>query len=174
MVNMLRWDKDGMSVSEDEEGRLPLLRGYALLDTPPEPAFNAIAKAVAERFSAPIALISLVDENRLWFKAAVGLDVTETPRSMSFCAHAIQRDSVLVVSDALSDPTFASTPLVTSDPTIRFYAGAPIRAAQGHRLGTICVIDRQPRDDFSLEDQAQLEVFAQQVMALIRLRAQAK
>lgn len=159
-----------MSGAEQEKSRLDLLRGYGLLDTPPEPAFDALATAVATRFSAPIALISLVDEDRQWFKATVGLAVAETPRSMSFCAHAIQNDSVLVVSDALSHPTFDTNPLVLGDPTIRFYAGAPICAAPHHRLGTICIIDRVPRTNFSSKDQAELADFAKQVMALIRLR----
>ncbi|MCI3206900.1 sensor domain-containing diguanylate cyclase [Pandoraea capi] len=134
------------SVGLDEAERLAALRRYEILDTPPEPAFDRIVRLASHVLGTPISLISLLDESRQWFKARRGIDATHTPRSMAFCSHAILSDDVLVVPDARADRRFADNPLVTGDPNIRFYAGAPLRTPEGHRLGTLCVIDRRPRD----------------------------
>jgi GAF domain-containing protein len=131
----------------DETERLAALRGYAVLDTPPEEAFDRVVQLVAAILDVPIALVSLVDEHRQWFKAKVGLDASETPREQSFCAHAILSDEILQVPDATEDPRFADNPLVTARPGgIRFYAGAPLEVPGGHRLGTLCAIDTRPRE----------------------------
>lgn len=130
----------------DEAERLKSLHELAVLDTPPEAAFDALVHAAAAVCSAPMALVSLVDERRQWFKARVGLpDATETPREQAFCAHAILHNELFEVPDAASDPRFAGNPLVTGDPGIRFYAGVPLFLADGAAVGTVCVIDRVPR-----------------------------
>jgi GAF domain-containing protein len=128
-----------------EEQRLAALRGYGVLDTPNEPQFDAIVRTAATFFDVPIALISLIDSDRQWFKARIGLQAAETPRSISFCTHAIRGDDALVVPDAAADERFRDNPLVLHDPHIRFYAGAPIRTSSGARLGTVCVIAPEAR-----------------------------
>ena len=130
-----------------EEARLAELEAYAVLDTKPEPVYDDITFIASQISDTPIALISLVDKERQWFKSRVGLDVTETPRDLAFCAHAIwDPTNLLVVPDAATDDRFSSNPLVTSDPNIRFYAGAPLLTESGNALGTLCVIDREPRE----------------------------
>lgn len=132
--------------SPDETRRLAALAALAVLDSPPEPVFDAITALAAQVCEVPIALVSLVDRDRQWFKANVGLEgVAQTPREVAFCHHAVEQASLLEVPDALSDPRFRDNPLVTGRPDIRFYAGAPIAVAGGHAIGTVCVIDRQPR-----------------------------
>lgn len=130
----------------DEEQRLAALDATGLLDSEPEERFDRIARLAAEALEVPIALVSLVDRDRQWFKSCIGLEATETPRDMAFCAHAINSDDVLVVPDTLCDRRFADNPLVTGDTRIRFYAGCPIRTADGHALGTLCIIDHRPRN----------------------------
>tara|TARA_R100000406_G_scaffold40631_1_gene27108 strand:+ start:796 stop:1302 length:507 start_codon:yes stop_codon:yes gene_type:complete len=147
--------------------RLQTLHGYRLLDTPPEPEFDDVVRRAAERFGTPIALMSLVDADRQWFKAKVGLDVDETPRSVAFCAYAIQGDDVMVVEDARDDERFSRNPLVLDDPSIRFYAGAPVTAEGGDKLGTICIIDRRPRHDFSEADREALTKLAAEVSRML-------
>ena len=132
-------------IPADEKKRLAALRSLALLDTPPEERFQRIVRLAAALFRVPIVLVSLVDAERQWFKASCGLEATETPRSSSFCGHAILGDDPLVVEDALVDPRFADNPLVTGAPHIRFYAGQPISSLDGHHVGTLCLIDRAPR-----------------------------
>jgi GAF domain-containing protein len=131
----------------DEPDRLRALRGYEILDTPPEQAFDDLTLLASVICETPISLVSLVDAQRQWFKSKVGLDVPETSRDVAFCAHAIlDPQEVLVVTDATADQRFAENPLVTGDPQIRFYAGAPIAPASGHAVGTLCVLDRKPRE----------------------------
>ncbi len=161
-----------MSVRDRAENeRVAALKGYGVLDTPNEPEFDAIVREAAEQFGAPVALVSLVDENRQWFKAKVGLDATETPRSISFCTHALRGNDVFVVEDATKDARFASNPLVVDDPSIRFYAGAPLKTPDGKRIGTLCVIDRKARTAPTDEQAKMLEALAAKVMALFEARA---
>jgi diguanylate cyclase (GGDEF)-like protein len=123
------------------------LRGYRILDSLPDERFDRLTALAAQHFDVPVALVSLVDANRQWFKSAVGMTQPETGREEAFCAHAILTpDQVMVVPDAPRDPRFADNPLVTGDTHIRFYAGAPILATNGQPLGTLCVMDREPRD----------------------------
>jgi PAS domain S-box-containing protein len=153
-----------------ESTRLAALRRHGILDTPPEPELNEIVQLAAYICGVPIALITLVDENRQWFKARVGLAVAETPRDVAFCAHAILTpDDVLIVSDATLDPRFAHNPLVTGDPCIRFYAGVPLLTPERLALGTLCVIDRVPRDLTSDQIQA-LSILGRQVTTRLELR----
>ena len=142
-------------VDNDHE-RVRALRDLRLLDTPPEERFDRVVRFAAQEFGCPIALVSLVDATRQWFKAKVGLDACETDRDVSFCGHAIVRDELFVVEDASSDERFAGNPLVTGGPRIRFYAGAPLRLPNGHRVGTLCLIDTRPRSLDSV-DRAILE-----------------
>jgi PAS domain S-box-containing protein len=129
----------------DEAARLRALRELGVLDTAPEERFDRLTRLAQDIFQTPIALVTLVDEERQWFKSNRGLDVGETPRDVAFCAHAILDEGVLVIPDAKADPRFADNPLVTSDPDIRFYAGAPLATSDGHAVGTLCVIDTEPR-----------------------------
>ena len=157
-------------VPEHEERRLSALYALDILDSATEAAYDDLAALAAALFDAPIALITLVDEHRQWFKANIGLDVTETPREHAFCAHAIAiPGDVLVVPDALRDLRFAENPLVTGDPHIRFYAGAPLLSKDGDALGTLCIIDRSPRAP-SEHDLALLRRLAQQATSQLTLR----
>jgi PAS domain S-box-containing protein len=153
----------------NEEARLRALYSYEVLDTPPEPTFDGIACLAARICSTPIALISLVAEGRQWFKSCTGLEARQTGRDVAFCAHALLQPEVLLVPDALADPRFANNPLVTGEPHIRFYAGAPLINPEGLSLGTVCVIDRVPRQ-LTREQVSALETLAQQVVAQLELR----
>ncbi|WP_239470326.1 sensor histidine kinase [Archangium violaceum] len=157
-----------------EEKRLQALQRYGILDTAPEAEYDDIVQLAARLCDAPIALISLVDRDRQWFKANVGLPgVTETERCISFCTFAIEREHVLVIEDATKDARFASCPLVTGAPFIRFYAGAPIQTEDGYHLGTLCVIDREARP-LTDEQRRGLLALKRQVELLLRLRFQVK
>jgi GAF domain-containing protein len=138
----------------DEEARLKALRDLELLDTDPEAEFDDLVHRAAEATGAPVAVITLIDEARQWFKARVNLELEATDRDLSFCAHAILTpDDLTVVPDTLQDERFADNLLVAEDPNIRFYAGAPIFTPDGHAIGTLCVIDQAPRG--LSDDQAQ-------------------
>lgn len=132
-------------ITEDEEGRLQELYGLELLDTASELRFDRYTSLVADVFGFPIVLVTLVDRDRQWFKSRLGWNFTQCSRDISFCGHAIKKDALMVVPDALDDPRFANNPLVTGDPRVRFYAGAIVRGPSGHALGTLCVLDHQPR-----------------------------
>ena len=133
-------------VPDNEAVRLDDLRALAILDTAAEQDFDDLVLLAAQACGTPIALMTLVSEDRQWFKARIGLDAEETPRDVAFCAHAILEPAgVMVVSDARRDDRFAANPLVLNDPAIRFYAGAPLVTTAGNALGTICVIDQKPR-----------------------------
>jgi PAS domain S-box-containing protein len=156
---------------ENEAERLATLRGLDILDSPPELAYDELSALAAYICQTPIALISLVDEDRQWFKSRVGLTAWETPRDVAFCAHTILQPDLMVVPDASRDERFANNPLVTSPPSIRFYAGAPLVTAEGHALGTLCVIDYKPRE--LTADQARaLRALSHQVVAQLLLNKQ--
>src|SRR4051812_21015119 len=156
-------------IPNDELERLAALRRYDILDTLPEQVYDDLTSLAARLCGTPIALVSLVDAERQWFKSRFGLEPVETDRAYSFCAHAIVTGEMFVVPDARQDDRFSGNPLVTSAPDIRFYAGAPLLSSDGHALGTLCVIDRRPRrlKDHDLE---LLRALGRMVMSQIELR----
>lgn len=156
-----------------EKKRLKVLWQYDVLDTVPEAVFDDLTELAARICEAPIALISLVDENRQWFKSKVGISINETSRDLSFCAHAIRQEGLFIVPDATRDERFAKNPLVVSDPKIRFYAGAPLITPDGYALGTLCIIDKVPRE-LRHDQQQALRVLARHVMTQLELRRQSK
>lgn len=129
-----------------ESARVAALDRYAILDTEPEQTFDDLVVLAAYVCKAPIAMLSLVDDHRQWFKSKVGVEIRETPRERSFCAHAIQQQDLFIVPDTRNDARFRENPMVLDEPHIRFYAGAPLINEEGFALGTLCVIDRQPRE----------------------------
>ena len=153
----------------NENDRLVALDRYDILDTLPEQEYDDLTQLAANICGTPIALISLVDRDRQWFKSRVGLDATETPRDISFCGHAVAANEILNVPDVTQDPRFADNPLVVNDPNIRFYAGVPLKTPDNFTLGTLCVIDRQPRDLTPLQIQ-QLEALSRLVITQLELR----
>ena len=157
------------AIPENEKERLEKLKEYNILDTPEEDSFNEIVKLASIICNAPISTISLLDEKRQWFKAKVGLEQEQTPREHAFCAHAINGNDLMVVPNAINDERFYDNPLVTNAPDIRFYAGMPIITPDGNKLGTICVLDRKPRN---LDDDQKfaLQILAKNVMTLLELR----
>jgi GGDEF domain-containing protein len=130
---------------QNEKSRLAALSALNILDTPPERRFDRLTEMTKQILDVPVAVISLVDKNRQWFKSCIGLDVSETPRDISFCGHAIHSDELFIIPDASKDERFADNPLVENDPKIRFYAGCPLKALDGSKLGTLCIIDQKPR-----------------------------
>ncbi|MDO8911653.1 MAG: PAS domain S-box protein [Phenylobacterium sp.] len=158
-----------MDTSEELE-RIAALQDLRVLDTAPEAVFDSLTQLAALTFNAPVALVSLVDTDRQWFKSCIGLDVSETGRDVAFCDHAIRQDQAMVVLDASQDQRFRDNPLVTGAPSIRFYAGAPLILPDGHRLGTLCVIDFAPRQSFSQAARAQLEAMAASVTQALLMR----
>lgn len=159
------------AIPSAERERLATLRDLNILDTPAEEKFDRLTRLARRLFDVPIALVSLVDESRQWFKSSDGLDALETPRDISFCGHAILGSEVFVIPDATQDRRFAGNPLVLDGPEIRFYAGCPLRAENGQPLGTLCLIDRNPRE-FDAEDVSSLQdlaAMAERELAAIRL-----
>ncbi|RPY88598.1 ATP-binding protein [Pseudomonas aeruginosa] len=160
-------------IPSNESSRLAALLRFELLDTPAEAMFDNITALAAQICETPIALISLVDAERQWFKSRQGLDARETPRELAFCAHAINGETLFEVENALLDPRFRDNPLVTGAPDIRFYAGMPLADSEGHNLGTLCVIDRQPRQ-LTVQQKGALKLLAQQAINLFELRLQTR
>src|ERR687894_627074 len=150
----------------EEAERLAALKRYRILDTPPAPDFDALTELASYICQAPVALVSLVDEHRQWFKSQVGLGLTETARDVSICAHAIRQPGLFIVPDTTKDERFARNPLVTGEPHLRFYAGSLLTTSDGHALGTLCVLDRRPRELDEAQKRA-LEALSRQAMALI-------
>ena len=138
-------------IPQDEEARLKTLKSLNILDTPAEERFDRLTRIAKRIFGVPIILVSLVDENRQWFKSRVGLSASETPRDISFCGHAILGDEIFIIPDAAKDDRFADNPLVLDEPYIRFYAGYPLISPDGSKLGTLCIMDHKPRN-LSAED----------------------
>ena len=160
-------------IPANEKRRLKVLWQYDVLDTVPEELFDDLTELAAKICEAPIALISLVDEKRQWFKSKVGITVNETSRDVSFCAHAIRQADLFIVPDATRDARFAANPFVTSDPKIRFYAGAPLITPDGHALGTLCVIDKVPRE-LRPDQQHALRILARHVVSQLELRRRSR
>ncbi|MDR4467312.1 MAG: PAS domain S-box protein [Nitrospira sp.] len=160
-------------LSDDEIGRLTELQDYEILDTPPEESFDNLTRLASQICGTPIALVSLVDSHRQWFKAKVGIDAPETPREIAFCAHAILGHEPLIIPDTAQDKRFADNPLVTADPHIRFYAGMPLITPTGHAMGTLCVIDRVPRQ-LTTEQTETLRMLGRQVVQLLELKRRQK
>jgi formate hydrogenlyase transcriptional activator len=156
-------------VPVNEQERLKALRGSGILDTAPERSYDQITELAAGICGAPVAILSLIDSDRQWFKSKIGIAVTETPRDIAFCAHTILDRDLLVVPDATADQRFLDNPLVTSEPHIRFYAGAPLITPEGHALGTLCVLDYVPRQ-LSAQQREALRVLSSQAVAQIELR----
>jgi GAF domain-containing protein len=154
---------------ENEELRLAALREYHILDSAAEQTYDDITTLAAYLCNVPIAMISLVDKDRQWFKSRVGVSQQETPRDVAFCAHAILQSEPLIVHDALNDTRFSDSALVTREPHIRFYAGFPLATPKGFALGTLCAIDRKPQQ-LSAEQQKAMQALARQVMALLDSR----
>ena len=154
---------------DNEYARLATLREFGILDTEPDVALDSVVELAAYICQAPISAISLIDENRQWFKAIIGLDVSETSRDVAFCSHTILQNEIMIVPDAQNDERFFDNPLVTSSPEIRFYAGVPLVASNGHRFGTLCVIDRIPRELGRAQLDA-LKTLSNNIMAHLNLR----
>lgn len=157
------------AVPTHEAERLAALRSYDVLDTPSEARFDEITRLIAYVCDVPIALVSLIDHDRQWFKSKVGIDISESSRDLAFCAHAILFDELCIVEDAEQDPRFADNPYVVGAPKVRFYAGAPLVVEGGHRIGTLCAIDDHPR---GLDERQRecLSSLARHVVELLELR----
>jgi len=159
------------AIPANEIERLHVLRALAILDTQAEERFDRLTRIATRMFNVPIALVSLVDTNRQWFKSCMGLQVSETSRDISFCGHAILGNDTFVINDASKDPRFLDNPLVTAAPHIRFYAGRPIRTTHGFKVGTLCLIDSQPREfpARDIEDLDDLATMVESELAVIEL-----
>jgi GAF domain-containing protein len=153
----------------NEEARIIALQKYAILDTDPEQSFDDLTLLASYVCKTPMALISLVDEDRQWFKSRVGVEASETSRDIAFCSTAILQSDIFVVPDALADERFRDNPLVVSDPHIRFYAGAPLVNEDGYALGTLCVVDRTPRE-LAPDQKEALKALSRLVLAQLEFR----
>jgi GAF domain-containing protein len=153
----------------NEQARIVALQKYAILDTDPEQSFDDLTLLASYVCKTPMALISLVDEDRQWFKSRVGVDASETSRDIAFCSTAILQSDIFVVPDALADERFRDNPLVISDPRIRFYAGAPLVNEDGYALGTLCVVDRTPRE-LAPDQKEALKALSRLVLAQLEFR----
>ena len=160
-------------IPKNEVKRLKVLWEYDILDSVPEEVFDDLAELAGHICEAPVALISLVDEKRQWFKSHVGVSLKQTSRDISFCAHAILKNGLFLVSDATKDPRFRDNPLVTGPQKVRFYAGVPLRSPDGYALGTLCVLDREPRV-LRPEQKKALSVLARHIETQLELRRHAK
>ncbi|MDB4427095.1 sensor domain-containing diguanylate cyclase [Porticoccaceae bacterium] len=158
-------------IPPNEVARLQTLRSFDILDTPQEERFDRLTRMARRLFDVPIALVSLVDKDRQWFKSRIGLPVSETPRDISFCGHSILGEEVFIIPDASSDERFQDNPLVIDKPNIRFYAGCPLRALNGTQMGTLCIIDDKPRDfsEADLSALTDLAAMAEQELAALQL-----
>lgn len=156
-------------IPENEAARLETLRQYEILDTDSEESFNDLTRLAAYICNTPVALISLIDSKRQWFKSRLGVDAKETARDISFCGHAIMQDGPFIVRDALDDERFRSNPLVTGEPHIRFYAGSPLMSPEGFKIGTLCVVDKYPRE-LNEQQIAALKILGNQVITQLDLR----
>ncbi|MFK4135716.1 EAL domain-containing protein [Pseudomonas luteola] len=165
----MRTDPRKTAPTGDEFERVARLHALGLLNTEPEPFFDRITELAAQTLEVPIALVTLVDSHRQWFKSRVGLCLTETPREQAFCAHTIRQHKLMIVADASNDPRFADNPLVSGEPNIRFYAGAPLITLDGHAIGTLCIIDTHPRQLTESQTKT-LQGLADMVMYEIRSR----
>ena len=156
-------------LQRDDASRVDALEKYAILDTDPEQVFDDLTSLASFICKTPIALISLVDEKRQWFKSRVGITDSETSREIAFCSRAIQQSDLFIVPDALEDDRFRDNPLVVSDPHIRFYAGAPLINEDGYALGTLCVVDRSPRK-LDAEQKDALKALSRLVLGQLEFR----
>lgn len=159
------------AIPANEPERLKALRALGILDTPPEERFDRLTRMARRMFNVPIALVTLVDEDRQWFKSNMGLDASETPRSVSFCGHVILQDEIFAIPDATADERFSDNPLVVGDPNIRFYAGCAIRTDDHQKIGTLCIIDREPRtlDSQDLQALHDLATMAEQELSAVKM-----
>jgi len=159
-----------MQLQKDEAERLAALANYGIVDTGFEEAYDSITCLVAKIFNAPISLVSIIDRHRQWSKSAYGVPRGEAPRELAFCSHAIQQSNVFIVPNAKESEIFRNNPMVTGEPHVAFYAGAPLINPDGYALGSLCVVDNQPRNDFSSEDERILQDFAKLVVTLLEQR----
>ena len=168
-INWARPTRFKVPIPKDEPQRLASLYHYRVLDTPPEEDFDCLTTVAAQICGTPIALISLVDSDRQWFKSKVGLTLAETSRDIAFCAHAIMERDLFIVADASKDQRFEDNPLVVAKPKIRFYAGAPLVTPDDHAIGTLCVLDRVPRE-LTRDQTEALRALSRQVMNQLEMR----
>jgi GAF domain-containing protein len=157
------------TLQKDDASRVAALEKYAILDTDPEQTFDDLTHLASFICKTPMAMVSIVDEKRQWFKSRVGIPDSETPRDIAFCSRTIQQSDLFIVPDALEDDRFRNNPLVISEPHIRFYAGAPLINEDGYALGTLCVVDRSPRK-LEPEQKDALKALSRLVLAQLELR----